>query len=357
MTSTNPLGTTRVIVGVDTHRDEHVAVAIDCLGARLGQHRLPTAPGGYEGLHCWASGLGKVVAFGIEGTGSYGAGLARNLARRGQTIIEVNRPDRSTRRRLGKSDPVDAEMAARSVLAGVARDYPKSGLDSVEMIRMLKVVKDSAIKARTQAVNQMKALIVTAPLELRHELVSLYVSRLVARCARFRPGHLATPVGSAKYSLRLLARRHGQLTSEIEGVNDELLRLTAETAPALVELFGIGPDTAATLLVTAGGNPERLRSEAAFAALCGVNPVPASSGRTNRHRLNRGGDRQANAALYRIVLVRLHYHEPTKEYMGRRTGEGMTKLEVIRCLKRYVARQVYSILSDMGRKNLAAVAI
>ena len=237
MTSTNPLGATRVIVGVDTHRDEHVAVAIDCLGARLGQRRLPVASGGYEGLHCWASGLGEVVAFGIEGTGSYGAGLARFLAGRGHTIIEVNRPDRSTRRRLGKSDPVDAEMAARSVLAGVARDYPKSGLDSVEMIRMLKIVKSSAIKARTQAMNQIKALIVTAPLELRHELVSLDVSRLVARCARFRPGHLATPAGAAKYSLRLLARRHGQLTSEIEGVNDELLRLTAETAPALVELF------------------------------------------------------------------------------------------------------------------------
>ena len=293
MTDTNRLGATKVIIGVDTHRDEHVAVAIDCLGGRLGQRRLPAASGGYEGLHCWASGLGEVVAFGIESTGSYGAGLARFLAGRGHTIIEVNRPDRSTRRRLGKSDPVDAEMAARSVLAGVARDYPKSGLDSVEMIRMLKVVKDSAVKARTQAINQIKALIVTAPSELRHELVSLDVSRLVARCARFRPGRLATQAGAAKYSLRLLARRYGQLTSKIEGVNDELLRLTSETAPALVELFGIGPDTAATLLVTAGGNPERLRSEAAFAALCGVNPVPASSGRTNRHRLNRGGDRQA----------------------------------------------------------------
>ena len=200
------------------------------------------------------------------------AGLARYLASRGRTIIEVNQPDRSTRRRLGRSDPVDAEMAARSVLAGVARDYPKSGLDSVEMVRMLKIVK-----ARTQAINQMKALIVTAPLALRNELGGLEVPWLVARCARFRPGHLATPAGAAKYSLRLLARRHGQLTSEIEGVNDELLRLTAETAPALVELFGIGPDTAATLLVTAGGNPERLRSEAAFAALCGVNPVPYPS--------------------------------------------------------------------------------
>ncbi len=243
MTSTNRLGATRVIIGVDTHRDEHVAVAIDCLGAWLGQSRLPSVSSGYEALHCWASGLGDVVAFGIEGTGSYGAGLLRYLVRRGRTVIQVNRPDRSTRRRLGKSDPVDAEMAARSVLAGVARDQPKSGLDSVEMIRMLKIVKSSAIKARTQAINQIKALIVTAPLELRHELVGLYVSRLVARCARFRPGHLATPAGAAKYPLRLLARRHGQLTSEIEGVNDELLRLTAETAPALVELFLVSDQT------------------------------------------------------------------------------------------------------------------
>ena len=356
MTDTTSLGATRVLVGVDTHADEHVAVAIDHLGARLGQHRLRATPRGYEGLYRWASGLGESVAFGIEGTGSYGAGLTRYLASLGQTVIEVSRPDRSTRRRLGKSDPVDAEMAAWSVLAGVARDYPKSGLDTVEMIRMLKVVKSSAMKARTQAFNQMKALIVTAPLELRHQLANLHVSRLVARCARFRPDHLATPAGAAKYSLRLLARRHAALTSEIDGIDTEMLRLTAEAAPALLELFGIGPDTAATLLVSAGGNPERLRSEAAFAALCGVNPIPASSSRTNRHRLNRGGDRQANAALYRIVLVRLRYHEPTKEYMSRRTGDGMTKPEVIRCLKRYVARQVYSVPSDLGRKNLARSA-
>ena len=186
---------------------------------------------------CWASGLGDVVTFGIEGTGSYGAGLSIYLARRGRTVIEVNRPDRSMRSRLGKSGAVDAEMAARSVLAGVARDYLKSGLDSVEMVRMLKIVKDSAVKARTQAINQMKALIVTAPSEVEKRVGPSRRPRLVTRCARFRPGHLATPAGAAKYSLRLLPRRHGQLTSEIEGVNDELLRLTAETAPALVELF------------------------------------------------------------------------------------------------------------------------
>jgi transposase len=350
--NSDAVGEARLIVGVDTHRDEHVAVAIDHLGARLGDYRFPTTSAGYEGLDCWSRGLGEVVAFGIEGTGSFGAGLARYLAGRGRSVIEVSRPDRSTRRRLGKSDPVDAEMAARAVLAGVAKDSPKSGLDEVEMIRMLKIVKDSAIKARTQAINQMKALVVTAPVELRHKLVGLNVRRLVARCVRFRPGELVAPLAAAKHALRMLARRHCQLTSEIESIDGEMVRLTAETAPALVDVFGVGPDVAATLLVTAGSNPERLRSEAAFAALCGVNPIPASSGRTNRHRLNRGGDRRANAALYRIVLVRLRYHEPTKEYMSRRTSEGMTKAEIIRCLKRYVARQVYAILRDMGRQNL-----
>ena len=186
MTNTKSLGETRVIVGVDTHRDEHVAVAIDCLGARLGQHRLPAASRGYEGLHCWASGLGEIVAFGIEGTGSYGAGLARFLAGRGRTIIEVSQPDRSTRRRLGKSDPVDAEMAARSVFAGVARDYPKSGLDRVEMIRMLKIVKSSAIKARTQAMNQMRALAADGGVPPRNALPPSAPSRWPLSCATSR---------------------------------------------------------------------------------------------------------------------------------------------------------------------------
>ena len=349
-------GVARVIVGVDTHLDEHVAVAIDHHGARLGEYRLATTAKGYKGLESWAIGLGGVATFGIEGTGSYGVGLARYLAKCGHTVIEVNRPDRSTRRRLGKSDPLDAEMAARSVLAGVARESPKSGVDKVEMIRVLKITKDSGMKARTQAMNQMKALVVTAPVELREDLDGLNARRLVDRCRSFRPGRLATPTAAAKHALRLLARRHSHLTYEIEGIDKELVRLTAETAPALVHTFGVGADTAATLLVTAGSNPERLRSESAFAALCGVNPILASSGKTNRHRLNRGGDRHANAALYRVVLVRLRHDERTREYMQRRTREGMTKPEIIRCLKRYVARQVFAILSELGRKNLALPA-
>ena len=202
----------------------------------------------------------------------------------------------------------------------------------------------------------MEALVVTAPVELREDLDGLNARRLVYRCRSFRPGRLATPTAAAKHALRLLARRHSHLTYEIEGIDKELVRLTAETAPALVHTFGVGADTAATLLVTAGSNPERLRAESAFAALCGVNPILASSGKTNRHRLNRGGDRHANAALYRVVLVRLRHDERTREYMQRRTREGMTKPEIIRCLKRYVARQVFAILSELGRKNLALPA-
>ena len=263
---------------------------------------------------------------------------------RDHTVIEVNRPDRSVRYRKGKSDPTDAEMAARSVLAGVADATPKSGEGEVEMLRMLKSARDSAVKARTQAGNQMKALVVTAPAELRETLDGLTIIALARRCRSFRPSRLDDPRTVAKYALRSLACRYRQLSEEVRDLESEMERLTRSIAPALVEAFGVGPNTAATLLVAAGSNPDRLRSEAAFASLCGVNPIPASSGRTNRHRLNRGGDRQANAALYRIVLVRLSHDPRTQAYMRRRTAEGMSKRDVIRCLKRYVAREVYSAI-------------
>ena len=336
----------QVVIGVDTHQDEHVAVAIDQQGVRLGQRRSPATTWGYGDLEQWSRGLGEVSAFGVEGTGSYGAGLARFLIGRGHSVVEVNRPDRSTRFRKGKSDPTDAEMAARAVLAGVADATPKSGAGAVEMIRMLKSAKDSAVKARTQAANQMKALIVTAPAQLRETLDGLPTAALVTQCAGFRPRRLNTPTIAAKYTLRSLARRYRQLSKKIQDLQAELARLIWTTAPALVSVFGVGPDTAATLLIAAGGNPQRLRSEAAFASLCGVNPIPASSGKTNRHRLNRGGDRQANSALYRIVVVRLSHDPRTRAYMLRRTGEGLSKSEIIRCLKRYVAREVFSIIRN-----------
>ncbi len=259
-------------------------------------------------------------------------------------VIEVNRPDRATRHRLGKSDPIDAESAARAVLAGTATGTPKHGEDRVEMIRVLKLVRDSAVKSQTQATNQVKAVLVTAPSELREALADLPRIALLERCAELRPGALATPLATAKHALRLLARRALTLRAEAKALRTELTALTAATSPALVELAGIGADSAAALLISAGDNPQRLRSEAAFAALCGTNPIPASSGKTNRYRLNRGGDRQANAALHRAIVTRMRWHEPTKAYVERRTAEGKTKPEIMRCLKRYLARQVYRCL-------------
>ena len=333
-----------VVVGVDTHRDQHVAVAINRQGVRLGELRAPTTVHGYEELERWSRGWGDIYAFGIEGTGSYGAGISRFLTGRGYSVIEVNRPDRSTRYRKGKSDPTDAEMAARAVLAGVADAIPKSGQGEVEMIRMIKTAKDSAVKARTQAINQMKALRITAPASLRETLDGLSAGDLVTRCKSFRIGQLRDPMSAAKYALRSLACRYHQLSEEIRNLKAELAQLIKTASPTLINIVGVGPDTAATLLTTAGSNPERLRSEAAFAALCGASPIPASSGKTNRHRLNRGGDRQANAALHRIVVVRLRCDHRTREYMRRRTGEGMSKIEVMRCLKRYVVREIFSHL-------------
>ena len=334
----------QLVIGVDTHQDHHAAVAIDHQGVRLAERYAPATTCGYGALERWSRNLGTVRAFGVEGTGSYGAGLARFLTARRYNVALVDRPDRSTRHRKGKSDPTDAEMAARAVLAGVADAIPKSGQGEVEMTRMLKKAKDSALKARTQAVNQMKALIVTAPAKLRESLNGLAADPLASRCRRFRPGPLDDPTAAAKYTLRSLACRCLQLSKEIRSLEDELDRLTRRVAPALLGIFGAGPDTAAALLIAAGSNPQRLRSEAAFASLCGANPIPASSGKTNRHRLNRGGDRQAKAALYRIVLVRLRHDGRTREYMCRRTKEGMSKREVIRCLKRHVAREVHSAL-------------
>ena len=333
-----------VVIGIDTHQEQHVAVAIDRRGVRLGERQAAATTSGYRELERWSSNLGTIHAFGIEGTGSYGAGIARFLIGLGYCVVEVNRPDRSTRYRKGKSDPTDAEMAARAVLAGVADAIPKSGQGEVEMIRMLKSAKDSAVKARTQAINQMKALIVTAPAKLRETLDGLSVRALATRCRSFRVHCLSDPTAAAKYALRSLACRHHQLSEEIRNLKAELAQPIGTASPTLINIVGAGPDTAATLLIAAGSNPERLRSEAAFAALCGVCPIPASSGKTNRHRLNRGGDRQANAALHRIVVVRLRCDHRTKEYLRRRTGEGMSKPEVMRCLKRYVAREIFSTL-------------
>jgi transposase len=279
----------------------------------------------------------------VEGTNSYGAGLTRTLTAAGVAVVEVVRPNRQKRRLHGKSDPLDAENAARAVLAGEAVATPRSGDDAVEMLRVLRVARSTAMRARTQAINALRSLIVTAPDELRDQLRRLPTTELIEIAMRFRRGandlHATT-----KYALRSLARRYRHLDEEITELDTTIAELTTQAAPELVAVFGVGTETASTLVVTAGTNPNRLKSEASFAMLCGVAPLPASSGQTNRYRLNRSGDRQANAALHRIALVRLRWHEPTQHYVQRRLNEGKTKREIIRCLKRYIAREIYKIL-------------
>lgn len=345
-----------ITVGVDTHGEIHVAAAFTSdLGRPLGHLEIPTTPMGYRHLLQWARGLGTPVQFGVEGTGSFGAGLSRFLRAEGCMVIEVNRPNRQTRRSRGKSDPIDAEAAARAVLSGEAAVIAKDDQALVGMICSLRVARRSAMKMRTQISNQMHALLVRAPADLRERLRPLSGDQLIDVAAALRPGAVKTPMAATKLALKGLGLRHQLLSQEVLTLDVELRRLTEQAAPALCTLIGVGPDVAGALLVAAGDNPSRFRSEGSFANLCGVAPLPATSGKTtNRHRLNRGGDRLANGALWRIVMTRLTCHEPTQAYMARRTAEGMSKREIVRCLKRYVARDVYRCLVANGSPNVAA---
>lgn len=341
----------RVTVGIDTHGEIHVAVVLDERGRILGVESFATTAKGHRRLERWALGFGMIDAVGIEGTGAWGAGVARHFGVGGYRVVEVDRPDRKTRRRRGKSDTIDAEAAARAVQAGTAAGTPKTRSGRIEAIRALRVARRSAIKARSQAAHQLHCLVSTAPDVLRDDLRVLRLDRLVETAARFRPADPTDPVQATKTALRSIARRYQHLSAELDDLDAILDPLVAQTAPNLVALNGVGTDVAGQLLVTAGDNPDRLRSEAAFAHLCGAAPIPASSGRTDRHRLNRGGDRAANAALYRIVLCRLRWDPRTRHYVERRTKQGLTKPEIIRCLKRYIAREIYRELTRLPLDN------
>jgi transposase len=337
----------RVVVtgGVDTHQDLHVAAALDQLGRVLGTESFPTTIAGYRKLVAWLRRHGQLGKVGVEGTGSYGAALARQLTAAGVEVIEVARPNRQVRRRYGKTDVVDAIAAARAVQSGEASGTPKSHDGPVEALRTLKAVQRSANKSRTQALNQIHQLLVTAPEDLRARLRPLKRKELLATCAGFRikPEDDSLPA-MTRLALRELAQRVLLLDAQLAAITKRLHRITADVAPQLVAIKGVGPEVASTLLMTAGDNPERMHSEAAFAALCGTNPIPASSGKTNRHRLNRAGDRHANAALWRIVVVRLSCDQTTRDYLAKRDNEGKSKTEAIRCLKRYVAREVFNAM-------------
>lgn len=336
----------QVIIGVDTHKDTHTAVAVSGTGAVLDQLCFPTHSRGLAQAIAWSHRFSQNQVWAVEGTGSYGAGLARSLRVVGHTVVEINHPDQRTRRVLGgKTDRIDAEAAARSAFADHATATPKSGNGPVEQIRITRMVRNSAVKARTVTMNQLKATLVTGPIALRDDLAELRTRTLITRCARLRPGPDDTPTNTTKRALRCLARRWRLLTTEIDQHTIELTRLIQTAAPQLLAEPGIGPDSAAALLIAVGDNPHRIHSEAAFAALCGVNPIPASSGQTNRHRLNRSGDRQANAALHRIIIVRLRHHDPTRKYMANhRTPNGDNTMHIIRCLKRYLARNLHPLL-------------
>ena len=336
-----------VFGGVDTHKHTHVAAAVDGAGRVLGTAAFGADAAGYAELLGWLRGCGRVERVGVEGTGSYGAGLARCLAQAGVDVVDVNRPNRQLRRRRGKTDTVDAQAAALAALSGSAAVVPKSADGCVEAIRVLSVARRSAVKARTVAANQIGAVVVTALEQVKDRPRALNTARTVEACARMRPGAGCDPaLAAAKQALRCLARRHQALTAEIKHLDTELRRLCERANPALLSACGVGAETAASLLVAAGDNPERMHSEASFAALCGTSPVEASSGRTVRHRLNRGGNRRANNALWRIAMVRLRFDERSIAYAARLTAQGKTRREILRCLKRHIAREVYKLITD-----------
>jgi transposase len=341
MTMTMP---SRITGGVDTHLDVHVAAALDERGGLRGVETFDTTPAGYRRLLDWLRGFGDVELVGVEGTGSYGAGLTRFLHANQVAVVEVDRPNRQRRRRRGKSDPQDAITAARAAQSGDSCGLAKTRTGNVETMRVLRVARLSARKARTQALNQMRSIIATAPDDIRTELRHLNVYRLLERAASYRPGQRRDVTSGTKFVLRTLARRAVALEAEIVEIDAILKQLVAETAPELAAVTGVGTDVATALLVAAGDNPERLRSEATFAHLCGVSPIDASSGKQERHRLNRGGDRQANSALWHIVITRMVCDQRTQHYIARRLEEGLTKKEAFRCLKRYIAREVYNHL-------------
>jgi transposase len=330
--------------GVDTHLDLNVAAALDPVGGLLEVAEFPATSGGHRRLLDWLAGFGPVTRVGVEGTGSYGAGLARYLRTAGVEVVEAGRPNRQARRRAGKSDPLDAVEAARAALSGRASGAAKTRDGNVEAIRALVVAKRSARSTKIKTLNQIRHLSFTAPDQLRERLKGVSRQQLAARAAALRPSQRegADPVMAAtKTALRILGRRVLALDEEKARIDALLSALVTQTAPDLLRLHGVGTGTAATLLVTAGDNPGRLRSEAAWAHLCGTAPIPASSGKVTRYRLNRGGDRQANCALRGIVITRLSSDPRTRAYMARRLAEGRSKPEVIRILKRYVAREVY----------------
>ena len=337
----------RVVGGVDTHKDLHVAAIVDEQDRVLGTQCFATTRQGYRQMLTWMRSFGSVQRIGIESTGSYGAGLLRFMQSAGIEILEVTTPDKHDRRRRGKNDDLDAQNAAHAAFAGRRTVTPRSRDGMVESLRVLTVCRKTAVAARRVALQIIQTTIVCAPDGLRDMLRSMTRMQLVRTLAAWRPDLTAYRDVEEAYriSLKSLARRYLELHDEIADLDAMIGAIVNDLAPELIARNSIGHTGAAQLLLTAGDNPERLRSEGSFAALCGVSPVPASSGKTIRHRLNRGGDRAANSALHIIAIGRLRTDPVTKTYVAKRIAEGHSKLDAIRALKRYIAREVFHIIT------------
>lgn len=335
-----------VIGGVDTHKDLHVAAVLDADARVLGTRAFPTTRAGYHAALAWMRGFGALERVGIEGTGCYGAGLHRYLAAQGIEVREVSRPDRSDRRRRGKNDALDAENAARAAHAGQRVSTPKTRDGMAEALRVLCATRAGAVRTHREALQVLDAHVIAAPPQLRDLLRGLRRAEMIRTTCAWRPpaGLPYTPALAAQAALGSLARRIVHLDEEIAELDEHIEPLVRALAPSLLAARGFGIHTTAQLLITMGDNPERVESEARFAKLCGVAPLDASSGKNQRHRLNRGGDRNANSALYIIALTRMRCDERTRTYVQRRTAEGKTKAEIIRCLKRYAAREAYYLI-------------
>lgn len=341
-----------VVGGVDTHKDLHVAAVVDERDRVLGTQCFATTRQGYRQMLVWMRSFGSLQRIGIESTGSYGAGLLRFMQKAGIEVLEVTTPDRHDRRRRGKNDDLDAQNAAHAAFAGKRTVTPRSRDGMVESLRVLKACRKTAVAARRIALQMIQNTIVCAPDELRDTLRKMTRMQLVRTLAAWRPdlSDYRNVESAYRIALKSLGRRYLELHDEIADLDTMIGAIVDELAPNLIARNSIGHTGAAQLLLTAGDNPERLRSEASFAALCGVSPVPASSGKTIRHRLNRGGDRAANSALHIIAIGRLRTDPKTKAYVAKRVAEGHSKLEAIRCLKRYIAREVFILISQRQRE-------
>lgn len=335
----------RIVGGVDTHKDLHVAAVVDARGILLASESFATTRQGYRLMLEWMRSFGTVQRIGVEATGTYGAGLLRYLNTAGVAVLEVTAPDRKSRRMRGKNDHLDAEAAAQAALAGQRTVTPKTRDGMIEALRVLKACRKTAVQARRIALQMIGNTIISAPDRLRDSVRDMTRMRLIRTLAAWRPDMSGYREMETAYriALKSLARRYLELHDEIADLDAMIKAIVDELAPDLVARNSIGYGSAAQLLITAGDNPERLRSEASFAALCGVSPIPASSGKTNRHRLNRGGDRAANSALHIIAIGRLRCDARTQQYVVRRIADGRSKLEAIRCLKRFIAREVFNV--------------